>query len=559
MEILRIENLSFSYPGAETPALHGVNLSVEQGEFILLCGETGCGKTSLLRLIKKELAPAGEQSGEIFFENKPIAALTPENSARNIGFVFQNPENSIVTDKVWHELAFGLENLGIGTQAMRRAVAETACYFGIADWFDSKTDELSGGQKQILNLAAVMTMRPRLLLLDEPTSQLDPISASRFFQTLKRLNTELGVSIIMAEHRLEEAFSLADRVVVLENGGVLCNEKPENVAAAFKNAPGKHGIFPALPTAVRLYSMLGGNAASPVSVRDMRAYLTENYKNDIKEPPSAPPAPFSENALECSGLYFRYEKKSPDILKGVDMSVPSGCVYSLLGANGGGKTTLLCSLAGLIKPYRGSIKILGKALRSYQGNSLYRGVLSLLPQDVQTLFIKDTLREDYDMLLSSLSCTKEQREQKIEETARRFGLEALLGSHPYDLSGGEQQKAALAKCLLSNPRILLADEPSKGLDGEAKKRLGALFKELAAEGRTVVLVTHDLEFAAEYSDICALFFSGELFSAAAPREFFSGNNFYTTAANRIARDMFSGVVSAAELYELCRLNGRKND
>lgn len=215
MALLQIENLSFRYPKSERLALDSVTLNIHAGDFVVVCGESGCGKTTLLKLLKRELAPAGEKNGSISYNELLQEELDPRVSAHEIGYVLQNPDNQIVTDKVWHELAFGLENLGIPTQVIRRRVGEMASYFGIQDWFRRNTDELSGGQKQLLNLAAVMVMQPKILILDEPTSQLDPIAAADFIATLQKLNRELGLTILLVEHRLEEVFPIADKVLFM--------------------------------------------------------------------------------------------------------------------------------------------------------------------------------------------------------------------------------------------------------------------------------------------------------------------------------------------------------
>ena len=317
MELLKIENLSFTYPKATQKALDEVSLSLERGSFSLLCGRSGCGKSTLLRLIKRELAPYGEKSGAIFYCGAALEALEPRISAGEIGFVAQNPEEQIVTDKVWHELAFGLENLGVEQLDIRRRVGEMASYFGIQDWYHRDTDALSGGQKQLLNLAAVMAMQPKLLLLDEPTGQLDPIAAADFIATLQRLNRELGLTIVLAEHRLEEVFPIADQVIVMDGGKLLYVAPPRAAAAALKGHPLEQG----LPSACRIWSGLGAPPPCPLTVREGREFLEAGYrcrKGAQVQPAEREPGP---PVLEAEHVWFRYERQSADVLRDMSLSV----------------------------------------------------------------------------------------------------------------------------------------------------------------------------------------------------------------------------------------------
>ncbi len=541
MDILQIKNLSFRYPSSDHDAVKNVSFSVRSGEFMVVCGASGCGKTTLLRLLKPELAPVGEMSGSITFSE---GERTPEK----IGYVLQNPDNQIVTDKVWHELAFGLENLGLETDVIRRRVGEMANYFGIQDWFRKKTDELSGGQKQLLNLAAVMVMQPKVLILDEPTSQLDPIAASDFIATLKKLNRELGLTIILVEHRLEEVFPIADRVLLMDFGSVLVCDTPEKIGDIL---PDGHPMRAALPSAVRIFRSLNIEDRCPLTVRDGRDFLERHFgsrKGMLQEPEYT----HGESAaIELKNVWFRYEKDLPDVLRGTSMQVYSNEIYALLGGNGSGKTTMLNVIAGVCKAYRGKVLIDRKQIKDYRGNSLYRGVLALLPQNPQTVFIRDTVRADLDEILEMHGVKKPEREEKINEIAEKLSIAELLDRNPFDLSGGEGQKCALAKVLLTNPRILLLDEPTKGIDAGGKLVLKDILNGLKKDGITVLMVTHDVEFAAETADRCALFFDGEILSADTPMRFFGGNTFYTTAANRMARTICPNAVTCKQVVDFC--------
>ena len=559
MALLQIENLTFRYPQAEESVLDGVSFFLEEGEFAVLCGASGCGKTTLLRLLKRELSPHGERGGALFYNGRAMEELDDRTAAGEIGFVMQNPESQAVTDKVWHELSFGLESLGEDPAVIRRRVAEMASYFGIQEWFRKDTAALSGGQKQLLNLASVMAMQPRLLLLDEPTSQLDPIAASEFIRTLQKLNRELGLTILLVEHRLEEIFPAADRVLVMEKGRLLLNAPPAAVGPGLRELRPEHPLLEGLPAAVRLYQMLEAEGPCPLTVRDGRRFLSERYGNGIKELPREPDTPREETVLEAKGVWFRYEKDLPDVLRGVSLRVHRGEAYCLLGGNGTGKTTTLQVLAGLDRPYRGKVLVGGKKIAEYKNGSLYRKNLALLPQNPQDVFIKKTVREDYAELGPVMGYSKQELRERIDRVAEQVGIVHLLDRHPYDLSGGEQQKAALAKMLLLQPAILLMDEPTKGIDAGAKRNLAGILEGLKAQGITLLIVTHDVEFAARTADRCALFFDGEIVSEDTPSLFFSGNSFYTTAANRLSRHRYRGAVTCEEVAQLCRLNGPEEE
>ncbi len=545
MECYKIENLTFTYPNRETPVLSDINLSISQGEFITVCGRSGCGKTTLLRLLKTTLAPFGRVSGNISFNEKPLMQLSKAEQATEIGFVLQNPDNQIVTDKVWHELAFGLESLGYSTPEIRTRVSEMASFFGIETWFHNKTTELSGGQKQLLNLAAVMVMQPSVLILDEPTSQLDPIAAQEFLKTLEKINRELGTTVILTEHRLEDAFPASDRVIVMDKGRIIADSEPRKIGGILKN----HDMYTALPTPMRIYSSIESDYECPVTVRDGRMWL-EKYseKNQLKKISYISKSNSSDEvALELRNAWFRYEKELPDVIKGLSVKVHKGEFFAIVGGNGTGKTTALSLVSGLYTPYRGKVLINGS--EPSEITDLYNGVLGVLPQNPQSLFTKKTVYLDLlDMLPKMLPAKKDER---IKTTAALCDIENLLESHPYDLSGGEQQRAALAKILLKAPEILLLDEPTKGMDAHFKQIFANIIYNLKKNGTTVLMVSHDIEFCAEYTDRCAMFFDGAITSSGTPREFFAGKSFYTTSANRMARTILPDAVLADDIILAC--------
>lgn len=532
MALLTLENLSFTYPNAPQPALSEISLTVGRGDFIILMGATGSGKSTLLRLLKPELQPNGTTEGRIGFDG------TEAVPAAAVGYVAQNPEEQIVTDKVWHELAFTLESLGAKRQDIARRTAETAAYFGIDRWWERETATLSGGEKQLLNLAAVMTADPELLLLDEPTAQLDPIAAVRFIETLYRLNRETGVTVIICEHRAEELFALSDRILMMDKGRIVFDGAPREVAAQIAaDSP----FAACLPTAARLFRTLSADGEMPLTVREGQRFVSR-FDNNIRRLPEENSLAVPEEALSLKNVCFRYERGGADILNDLDLTVYRGEILALLGANGSGKSTAAAAAAGLRRPYSGRISLFGKPLKTYKNGSLYRDNISLLPQDVESVFLCETVAEEL---------------KGCEAAAERlpYDLRPLYSRHPYDLSGGERQLVALCKALASRPRLLIADEPSKGLDPNAKALLKDVFLQLKQDGVTVLLITHDAEFAALCADRCALFARGRIAAVETTERFMSGNRFYTTAASRIMRRRFDGACTVGRAVQLIRHSG----
>ena len=547
MAHFEIKDLTFAYPKAERASLNGVSLTIEKGEYIALCGKSGSGKTTLLRHLKSVLMPHGQRSGSICFNDQPLEKVSQAAQAGKIGFVMQNPEDQIVTDKVWHELAFGLESLGVDQKTMRLRVAEMASYFGIQDWFHKDVATLSGGQKQLLNLASIMAMQPEVLILDEPTSQLDPIAASDFLNTVRKINLELGTTVVITEHRLEDIYHAADRVVVMEAGRIVADDSPRAVGAQLhrQNSP----MFAALPTPVRVFYQTKAQGDCPLTVREGRSWLTKTFADTtlkVTEPDFEPVLGEGPAVLQVKEAWFRYEKDSPDILQGMSLSVPAGKIYAMVGGNGAGKSTALKVVSGICKPYRGSVEIFGRNIKKYKGGELFRDGIAMLPQDPKSLFVKSTVEEE----LAEMSREKAQ----IQKIAALCQINHMMENHPYDLSGGEQQRTALAKVLLTNPKLLLLDEPTKGLDSFFKVQFAEILCKLKESGVTILMVSHDVEFCAEYADLVSMFFDGQVLTTDTPHRFFGQNSFYTTAANRMSRCVFQNVVTASDVALLYQKN-----
>lgn len=553
MMLLDFHAFSFSYPEATKLTLSDITFTLDEGDFVVVCGPTGSGKTTLLRSLKPELNPFGTYEGQRFFKGTSLDEMAPQESARSIGFVMQRPASQLVTDTVWHELAFGLENLGVPTQEMRRRIGETAQFFGIQTWFNKKVTELSGGQKQILNLASVMVMQPDMLVLDEPTSQLDPIAAKEFLTLLQRINLELGCTIVIAEHRLEEVLNMCNKVLFMQSGTLCLNDTPQEFAHFGMHHALHYQAY--LPTSVRTSALIEDAPASyAFDIKTAREQLLSVRANDVATPhnaigdrsPSMPskqsrhaqpiePTKLTEPAerkgderivLSARDLWVRYEKKDEPVLKNLNFALEQGSIHAIVGGNGSGKTTLLHALAGGIKPLRGSVTTHREERRG------------LLSQDPQTMFVKDSVFDE----LMEVAMHVPHPEHVVEQQLKRFSLGALAQRHPYDLSGGEMQKVALAKLMIVDPSIVLLDEPTKGLDAHAKHECGELLKSLQEQHKTICLVSHDLDFVAQYADVCSLLFNGEILATAPARSFFEHNTFYTTSTYRITRGILSHCI-----------------
>lgn len=627
MKIIELKKLSFRYSGEDKEVLSDIDLAIEEGGFYVICGASGSGKSTLLRQLKTSLQPVGQRSGRILYYGRDLEEVSQYTQSAKIGFVFQNPDTQIVTDKVWHELAFGLESIGMPQDMIRVRVAEMASYFGIQNWFYQSTDTLSGGQKQLLNLASVMVMHPKVLLLDEPVSQLDPIAAVDFMATIHKLHAEFGITVIMAEHSLEEVAAYVDEVIFMKEGRLIAKGKMEELGNILEtHDPSMEEILTVPMQIARGYEKLQKkkedtafttNDRIPYTVALGQKWMAQRFplakQEEIKgfpftkqeetekfafakqeeaqrflgakqeeagrftsvkqkEKKSLPAKnPKKQNrgkrsfdgkkipfAIQCTELCYHYPQADVDVVEHLSLFVEEGAIFALMGGNGSGKTTTLHLLGGLLKPQKGTIEFFGRSLAKYKEKELRNGILGVLPQDPTTLFVRKTVEED---LYEVLEDQKEQNQIKtfFGETKQEIwqnviallGIEDLLKKHPYDLSGGEQQKAALAKVLLRQPAILLLDEPTKGLDAGSKKRLGELLVGLSQKKVTILMVSHDIEFCAKYATKTGLFFDGNIASMQDTKEFFVENHFYTTAANRMCRNYFPDVVTVQDAIRVC--------
>lgn len=552
--VLSCEHVSFCYPRQTDNAIEDISFSIGEAEFVVLCGQSGCGKTTLLRHFKKNQIPFGTGSGKLYYRGSDLETMDDRESAARIGFVGQNPDTQLVTDKVWHELAFGLENLGVPGEQIRRRTAEIAQYFGMESWFRRPVSELSGGQKQLLNLASVVIMQPDVLLLDEPTAQLDPIGTGRFLDTLRRLNRDLGTAVLLSEQRLEEVVPMADRVLIMHQGHLVADAVPGQCAAKLEAYERDHNealpIASAMPVAVRVWKACHyrDEANSPVSIRQGKSWLADHVRKtgqpgepiksavSDRHPCHTAKRAVSETALFVDRLCFGYQKDQ-HVLEDFTMRVPKGMLYAVVGGNGSGKSTALKAIMGICKPRRGKVKAAGK--------------IRFLAQNPKSLFTELTAAEELMAMLlpenGGAGLKEADRTQRVGEMLSYLELTAQREQNPMDLSGGQQQRLALGKLLLTEPDILLLDEPTKGLDGAFKEKLAEFLKDLCSKGKTVVLVSHDMEFCARYADQCGLLFDGQLISEGETRAFFRENVFYTTAAQRMSRGVCGDCLLAEDI------------
>ena len=575
MNCIEVKNFSFRYPKESHAALYQVSMEVEEGSFVVLCGKSGCGKSTLLRQFKSVLASHGEKKGEILYGGQNLEDVDLRTQSAEIGYVLQNPDNQIVTDKVWHELAFGLESLGYDTPTIRLRVAEMASYFGIHSWFLKNISELSGGQKQLLNLASVMAMHPKLLILDEPTSQLDPIAASDFLETVRKINRDIGTTVILTEHRLEDVIPWADKVYVMDKGRMIADGTPNEIGEQLRTMG--HDMFLSMPAPMQIYAGTNSSLRCPLTVSQGRRWLSEELETKgikIKKERNQEETAKKKNSIfgKLSGLkkepekeipeirikdvWFRYERDLPDVVKGLSLDIKKGEIFAVVGGNGTGKSTAMSLIARIRFPYRGKIYLEGKEIGKYSDDDLYHGFLGVMPQNPQNLFVKKTVREDlYEVIdgkrerKSDAYPIEMKKKDAVEGIVSLTRLEGLLDRHPYDLSGGEQQRLALAKVLLLRPKILLMDEPTKGIDNHYKKELGEILRKLSEHGVTILMISHDVEFCAQYADRTGLFFQGNVVTSEESKKFFAGNNFYTTAANRMARNYFPNAVTVEDVVK----------
>lgn len=537
MEAITIQNLSFSYPNTNRPQLQTINLSIPVGEFVILHGPSGCGKSTLLSHLRTALQPHGQRSGQVLYYATPLEKMDLLDQTARIGFLRQSIEHQLITDKVWHELAFGLESLGYDNTHIKIKVAEMATYFGIHHLLHQFTHQLSGGQKQLVCLASIMALEPEILILDEPTSQLDPIAAENLFQLLLKLHREQGITILLSEHHLETIFCQADRILVMENGQLVANDSPRRISTLLSRF--ETPVWLALPTPIQLYHQIQNPLDCPISIAEGRLWLHQLSRlrpcSDPVPPVSNLLPKHSPATIQMTDIWFKYQKQAADTIQHLQLSVYPAQILALFGDNGSGKTTTLLLMAGLLRPYRGKIQT--KSPR-----------IGLLFQDPTILF---TQKEVFTELQVSakLSRSSGRPSNRLQQIADQCRLSHLFEQHPYDLSVGEQQRLALAKLLLAEPDILLFDEPTKGFDADFKKVLTDILRQLKQQGVTIVIASHDIDFCAQTADYCGLFFDGSLIPPIPTRDFFVHNRYFTSTTNKMAGHLLPTAINPEDVIQ----------
>ena len=605
MALIEFNNFSFAYmnsDGSESQvkSLDKINLEIDYGDFVLLCGPSGCGKTTLLTNLKKELMPAGRRSGEIKFNGTRVIDMDEISSACDIGYLFQNPDSQIVTDTVIQEIAFPLENIGLPTEEIRNRISEIVAFFGINDILHKNVNELSGGQKQLVNLCSLLVLRPKVLLLDEPMSQLDPIASYEFLSIVRRLNEEFSITVILSEHKADSIFPFIDNAVFLKEGKIEFVDNAHNICSEviddeiFENY---------LPAVTKIYNSLSVKYPSliklntPLSIREGRRCLNTIHDDLIKINDSNANSDNldsinlhhinkkyhsqeksgildkislggNKNALiNMNGIYFAYEKGNL-ILKNVDFELEKGDFVSLIGGNGVGKSTFLQLLVGILKPIKGKVKYKKGIKLAYVHQN---PMIHFSKDNVKEEFLESILeskllnnsdvifnKETYDNLLKMSNeefiesdvlngLEFDSIEFKFKELIEFFDICDLIDKHPYDCSGGEQQKIVIVKALLQNADVLVLDEPTKGLDPISSKNLANILNSLRDNGITILMTSHDLDFVANNCKRCLMLFDKDIQIDDDPKVIFAENNFYTTFVNRMVKDYVPEIVTLDDL------------
>ncbi|WP_405325109.1 ABC transporter ATP-binding protein [Methanobrevibacter sp.] len=605
MALIEFNNFSFAYMNSdgtesEVKSLDSINLEIDYGDFVLLCGPSGCGKTTLLTNLKKELMPAGRRSGEIKFNGTRIIDMDEISSACDIGYLFQNPDSQIVTDTVIQEIAFPLENIGLPTEEIRNRISEIVAFFGINDILHKNVNELSGGQKQLVNLCSLLVLRPQVLLLDEPMSQLDPIASYEFLSIVRRLNEEFSITVIMSEHKADSIFPFIDKAVFLKEGKIEFVDNAHNICSEviddeiFENyLPAVTKIYNSL--SVRYPSLIKLN--TPLSIREGRRCLNTIHDDLIKISDSDANSDNldsvslhhinkkyhsqeksgildkislggNRNALiNMNGIYFAYEKGNL-ILKNVDFELEKGDFVSLIGGNGVGKSTFLQLLVGILKPIKGKVKYKkGIKLAYVHQNPMIHFSKDNVKEEFLESILESKLLNNSDVIFNKetydnlLKMTNEEFiesgvlnglefdsiEFKFKELIEFFDICDLIDKHPYDCSGGEQQKIVIVKALLQNADVLVLDEPTKGLDPISSKNLANILNSLRDNGITILMTSHDLDFVANNCKRCLMLFDKDIQIDDDPKVIFAENNFYTTFVNRMVKDYVPEIVTLDDL------------
>ncbi len=531
--MIKLQNLTFTYAGSLEPVLKEINLTITDGEFVLLSGSSGSGKSSLVRCLNG-LIPhfyGGRIRGTVEVEgwvtiNYPLAKL-----ATKVGLVFQDPENQLVTTDVEREIAFGLENLGLPRPEISKRLEEALDTVGIASLRYRSLSELSGGEKQKVAISSVLALKPQILVLDEPTSELDPQGAEDVLGIISRLNDELGLTVILVEHRLDRVIHLVDRLIVLEQGKIVADGHPAKIILSQYEELDKIGFgFPPL-IFLRQKLIKAGHQVNdlPLTVKQARTVLETFFRTVKAPPPRLDKKPSGIPVIEVEKLWFAYQKE-PMVLKGIDLRLYQGEFIAVMGRNASGKTTLVKHFNGLLKPGKGKVLVNGQDIKKTTVAELARQVGYVFQNPNDHLFA-DTVEEEIAFTLKSLGF--ENIASRVNDALQRFNLVPYRKQYPRFLSGGEKQRVALASVLVAEPKVLILDEPTRGMDNALKTSLMQFLKEYRQQGHTVIVVTHDVEMAAAHAERIILLSEGKVVVDGHKKEVLSRALLFSPQINRV--------------------------
>lgn len=521
MEIIKAQNASYWYPDAKKPALCDIDLSINEGEFVLIVGSSGCGKSTLLRMFNRIVPDyyGGKLKGSVILNNKNIREYNKKDIVRKVGMVYQHPEKQIVMQDVEREIAFGLENLNTSLEKMRRNAAEVISFLNLGSIRDKSTQEISGGEKQRIAIASVIAMDPDIMLFDEPTSQLDPIASEEVLSFIKRLNRDTGKTVILVEQRLDRCFDMADRIIFMENGKIIDQGTPDNIPESINQR-----YF--IPSITYLFKQ-AGYKSTPVNVKQGRDLI----KNMNFHGQKAVEYKFDTDIINVRKLNFAYEKNKR-LLKNINLSIKKGEIMAVIGENGAGKSTLFKIIAGLIEGYTGKVSISGKDIAEF--NRVERiNTIGYLSQNPNDYLGRDTVFDEVAYTLRNIDAFEG---GKVEDMLQKFDLASLRDRNPRDLSGGEKQRLAVACTLVSDPEILILDEPTRGLDSVNKEKLGKILTDLSETGKTIVLITHDSDFAGDYAHRVTMIFNGEITATGKTDDMLYDAIYYSTQISRLFKN-----------------------
>jgi len=540
--LIKLYDFTFTYNGANKPALQNVALTIEDGEFILITGPSGGGKSTLCRCFNG-LVPhfyGGTISGRAEVQGMDILRTPPKELTTKVGMVFQDPENQLVTTDVEREIAFGLENLGFPVNLIARRIEEALDTVGIASLRFRRHHELSGGEKQKVAIASVLALHPEVLVLDEPTSELDPQSAEEVLRLLERLNDELGITIILIEHRLDRVIHLVDRVLVMNEGIIQASGQPREVMNT-------DGLCLGIPPVIRLMQRLRAKGLKlgklPLTVKEARLKLQKVLRN-INTTEFADDRLDINPVLKVDKLWFSYEDRAA--LRDIKITINKGEFIAIMGRNASGKTTLVKHLNGLARPSKGRVIIDGIDTKQYSVAELSRQVGYVFQNPNDHLFA-DTVEEEVAFSLRNQGVEQENIDKSVERILNEFKLTRYRQVYPRNLSGGEKQRLALASVLVTRPKIIILDEPTRGMDYALKRELIGFLTDYCKYGNTVVMVTHDVETVAECADRVILLSEGRVVVDGSKREVLSKALLFSPQINRLAQALSSFGVSDTTL------------